>query len=54
MNKLHLIVEGDGDKTAVPKLVHKILADRQLDHVRLTGDPQISGGIGKVEKRLAD
>ncbi|MBT0569023.1 DUF4276 family protein [Curvibacter sp. CHRR-16] len=52
--KLHLIVEGDGDKTAVPKLVHKILADKQLSHVRLTGEPQVSGGIAKVEKRLAD
>lgn len=53
MSKLHLIVEGDGDKLALPILVRKILNANALDHVQLT-QPQTSGDIRKVFKRLND
>lgn len=53
MSKLHLIVEGDGDKLALPVLVRKILNANALDHIQLT-QPQISGDIRKVFKRLGD
>lgn len=50
---LHLIVEGDGDATAMPVLVRKILAKHQLFNVRLT-TPQISGDVHKSRKRFDD
>lgn len=53
MSKLHLIVEGDGDRLALPVLVRKILEAHALHHVQLT-QPQISGDIRKVFKRLGD
>jgi len=53
MSKLHLIVEGEGDAQAVPVLARKILSAHALDHVQLT-QPQISGDIHKVSKRLGD
>ena len=54
MSKLHLIVEGEGDKQALPVLVRRILADRNLHHTQLTSPPQVSGDIQKVWKRLED
>jgi hypothetical protein len=53
MSQLHLIVEGEGDKLALPILVRKILNANALDHIQLT-QPQISGDIRKVFKRLDD
>jgi len=53
MNKLHLIVEGEGDALAMPVLVRKILNANALDHIQVT-HPQISGDIRKVFKRLGD
>ena len=53
MSKLHLIVEGDGDRLALPVLVRKILEVHALHHIQLT-PPQISGDIRKVFKRLGD
>jgi hypothetical protein len=53
MSKLHLIVEGAGDALAVPKLVHKVLREHNLTHIQTT-QPQISGDIPKVAKRLSD
>ncbi len=50
---LHLIVEGDGDATAMPVLVRKILAKHQLFNVQLT-TPQISGDVHKSRKRFDD
>lgn len=51
MSKLHLIVEGEGDALAVPKLVHKVLREHNLAHIQTT-QPQIRGGVPKVAKRL--
>ncbi len=51
--KLHLIVEGEGDATALPILVRKILEKHQLFNVALTS-PQISGDVNKSRKRFAD
>lgn len=53
VQQLHLIVEGDGDATAVPVLVRKILAKHQLFNVQLT-TPQISGDVHKSRKRFSD
>lgn len=53
MSKLHLIVEGEGDALAVPKLVHKVLREHNLAHIQTT-PPQVSGGVPKVAKRLGD
>lgn len=57
MNKptqqLHLIVEGQGDKEAMPVLVRKILNHHQLFHIGLT-EPQISGDVHKSRKRFDD
>jgi hypothetical protein len=53
MNKLHLIVEGEGDKEAVPVLVRKILTAHEIHHVQLTG-PQVSRDLPNVEKRFED
>jgi len=53
MGKLHLIVEGEGDREAVPVLIRKILSAKKLHHIQLTS-PQISGDVGKAFKRLSD
>ncbi len=53
MSKLHLIVEGEGDASAMPVLVRKILNANALDHIQITR-PQISGDLRKVFKRLGD
>jgi hypothetical protein len=53
MSKLHLIVEGDGDASALQVLARRILNANALDHIQLT-QPQISGDIRKVFKRLGD
>lgn len=53
MNRLHLIVEGEGDALALPVLVRRILSNNALDHIQLTR-PQISSDIRKVFKRLGD
>lgn len=53
MNRLHLIVEGEGDALALQVLVRRILSNNALDHIQLT-QPQISGDIRKVFKRLGD
>lgn len=52
-HKLHLIVEGPGDKEAVPLLVRRILQAHQLHHVELT-TPQVSGGLLVTRKRFID
>jgi hypothetical protein len=49
MNKLHLIVEGEGDKEAVPVLVRKILVAHDIHHVQLTA-PHVSGDLHKTAK----
>lgn len=51
--KIHLVVEGPGDKEAVPLLVRRILLAHDLHHVQLT-TPQVSGGIQTARKRFVD
>ncbi len=51
--KLHLVVEGPGDKEAVTLLVRRILQAHDLHHVQLT-TPQVSGGIQTARKRFND
>lgn len=53
LQKLHLIVEGDGDADAMPLLVKRILHHHELFHVSLTR-PQISGDVNKSRKRFDD
>lgn len=53
LQKLHLIVEGDGDADAMPLLVNRILHQHEIFHVSLT-KLQISGDVNKSRKRFGD
>lgn len=51
--RIHLVVEGPGDKDAVQLLVRRILQAHNLHHVQLT-TPQVRGGLSAVRKRFTD
>ncbi len=50
--RLHLIVEGEGDALALPKLVHKIWRDRNIHDFQLTPAPFYAGNVVKVLRDL--
>lgn len=50
--RLHLIVEGEGDAVAVPKLIHKIWREKNIQDVQLTPAPFHSGNVGTALRNL--
>lgn len=53
IQKIHLIVEGHGDKEAIPVLARRLLDDHEMHDVSVTS-PQMSGDLGKSIKRFDD
>ena len=53
IRKIHLIVEGHGDKEAIPVLARRLLDDHEMHDVSVTS-PQMSGDLGKSIKRFDD
>jgi Domain of unknown function (DUF4276) len=52
-NRIQLIVEGEGDRQAVPVLARRILAQHERFDVTLE-PPQLCGDVSKARKRFSD
>lgn len=48
--KLALIVEGDGDRTAVPALVRRVINENEIFHVTVISNPIKAGDIRKLSR----